>query len=244
MTSTKKRDTMVPANWDGTAWIPGSQVMAPTGGAIYRHLWPATARNTVEFSSAYSKAKRNRKKVFIKGLKEVVHMETTTDECWQWRRIVFSVKALSRHTDAAGQVAFNTANGYMRAVKEIPSGTFRDSIEEILFQGKTQIDWLTSMVAPINTSGVTLHSDVTRTLQSKNNTGFMRTYKIWTPINKTLVYADEENGPNYDPSLWSVDDKRGMGDLYVYDLFRPGLNAQPADVLDWRPNATLYWHER
>lgn len=244
VTSTKKRDTMVPANWTGTEWVTGSQVMAPTGGTILWHIWPATARNTSLVSSSYSKHTRNRKTIFVKGLKETVHMEAATNESWQWRRIVFSVKALARHTSASEYVASTITHGYMRGVRPVNPGPFRDAIEEILFQGTSQIDWLTSMVAPINTASVTLHSDVTRLIQSKNNGGTMRTYKLWTPINKSLIYRDQEQGGIDDSKLWSVDDKRGMGDLYVVDLFRPGLNAQPADVLDWRPNATLYWHEK
>lgn len=247
ITSKKKRDTMVPAWWDEaeSTFKAGSQVMTPSGGAIHRFLWPVTARTTTNFSSNPSKATRTNKNCYIRGFKEIHHLETATSMCWQWRRIVFSVKALSRHTTAAGQVAFNINNGYMRGTRPVPTGSFRDAIEAILFQGKSQIDWLTSMVAPIHTSGVTLHSDVTRNIQSRNSGGgYMKTIKIWTPINKNLIYNDTEDGPNMIPSQWSVDDKQGMGDLYVYDLFRPGLGAIAADVLDWRPNATLYWHER
>lgn len=234
---------MVPANWDGTTWIPGSQVLPGGGGVIHRFLFPVTARNTVSLSASYSKAQREKKNIFIRGFKEVVHIETTTAAPWQWRRIVFSVKALSRHASIDGQVAYNSTDGYMRGVKETDAA-LRAALEPIIFQGKSQTDWLTSMVAPINTSSVTLHSDVTRSIQSGNGLGQLRTYHIWTPINKSLVYNDVEDGPNYTPSRYSVDDKRGMGDLYCFDLFRSSLGSIAADVLDWRPNCTLYWHER
>lgn len=236
---------MVPANWDGTAWTPGSQVMPGGGGAINRHLWCATARTTVNAIPSFSLSQRGKKDIFVRGLKEVVHIETTTNAPWQWRRIVFSVKALGRHASADDYVAFNQPNGYMRAVRPITSpSSFRDDLEKMVFQGTSQVDWLTSMVAPVNTSNVSLHSDVTREINSGNAMGRLHTFKIWTPINKTLHYNDREDGQTSIPSRYSVDDRTGMGDLWVLDYFRSSLGSIAADVCDWRPNATLYWHEK
>lgn len=236
---------MVPGNWDGTSWFAASQVITPSGGTIYGHIWPATARTSVNAKPAFSKAQRDKKSVFIKGISETVHIETATNVPWQWRRIVISCKGLSHHVATDDNVAFNGTNGYMRTVRGFAGQqSYEAELNKIVFQGEKGLDWLTEMVAPINTAAVTLHSDKTRTMRSGNAVGTMQTFKMWTPINKLLVYADKESGGDLIPSRWSVDDKPGMGDIYILDYFRASLSAGAGDILDWRPNATLYWHER
>lgn len=245
MTSTKKRDTMAPANWDGTSWVPAAQNVIGQGGTINMFLFPATARNTVTTEATPSEARRSKKYTFARGFKEVVHMESSTNSPWEWRQIVFSMKGLGHHVAVNDYVAYGGPGvGYMRGQRLVLDGKMKQDVSTILFQGVKGLDWLTEMVAPINTSAVTLHRDRTRRIFSNNDVGSIRTYKDWTPLNKSLVYADNESGDQSDSSRWSVDTKPGMGDVFVVDLIRGAIGSLASDVLLWRSNVTYYWHEK
>ena len=63
-------------------------------------------------------------------------------------------------------------------------------------------------------------------------------------MNHNLVYGDDEVGGQEATTLFSTEGKAGMGDYYVVDLFQPSFGAGESDTLYFRPQATLYWHER
>ena len=66
---------------------------------------------------------------------------------------------------------------------------------------------------------------------------------MWLPINKTLVYSDEEAGNDINQGQLSTLGRQGLGDVFVLDLFDCST-ANNASSLVFEPEATLYWHER
>jgi len=100
------------------------------------------------------------------------------------------------------------------------------------------------MIAKTDQSRVSVKYDVTRTIASGNDRGIVRKYKLYHPMNKNLVYNDDEVGGRTTSSNYSVDSKLGMGDFWVVDLIRSRYGAASSDVMIFSPQATLYWHER
>lgn len=241
ITSVKKRDNMSPGIWNGTNWTPSAFVITPTGGEITALLWAASFRKN---QPAPNKQTRTAKEIFLKGFRDDVQIETGSGMAWEWRRIVFSVKTLARHSDAPLYVAYDPAYGYMRALRHVAPGAYRTALESILFAGSDPHDWLTPMAAKVDVNAVTLHSDKVMNIRSGNNGGIIGKYKHYHPINKRMVYADSEDGGQTIWENFTTDSKEGLGDVYILDYLRPTVFAVDSDQLLFRPNATMYWHER
>lgn len=118
------------------------------------------------------------------------------------------------------------------------------SLFELLFKGQNSTDWTDVMIAKTDNNRLTIKYDKVRTIASGNEDGAIRMYKHWHPMNKTLVYDDDERGDAMVSSNSSTLGRAGMGDYYIVDLFRCRYNGGTADQLTFTPNATLYWHEK
>ena len=114
----------------------------------------------------------------------------------------------------------------------------------MLFRGEQNRDWSDPITAAIDTSRVDLKSDKLVVIKSGNQFGTNRSAKYWYPANKNLVYNDDEAGLAEFSQAYSVNDKRGMGNMHVVDLFIPGTGAGTADLLKLTSTSTLYWHEK
>ncbi|WGD01121.1 MAG: capsid protein [Genomoviridae sp.] len=246
LTSRKKRDVMPPAELlaDGLTWEAQKSNIPGEGGTIHMFFWPATARNKFTLSPIYTPHQRQLSNCFMKGLKFVSHMEIATGAPWEWRQIIFAVKGLANAPFIDSYVSHDAALGYMRGQREVVLTAQEDLIQSMLFKGLEGVDWLSPMVAPIDTHRVNVIRDKTRILKSGNEHGNMMVYKDYIPLNKSIQYDDDESGGADDTSRWSVTSKLGMGDVFVVDYFRTTLSATSADLLQWGSNATLYWHER
>jgi len=111
-------------------------------------------------------------------------------------------------------------------------------------KGRKSIDWSDPIIAPLDTSRITVKYDKTITSKSGNDRGTVREFKLWHPMNKNLVYGDDEAGDNMTTVFRSVTSKAGMGDYYVMDVITPGSGAVTSDQLLLQSNSTLYWHEK
>lgn len=118
------------------------------------------------------------------------------------------------------------------------------NFQGILFQGKQNVDWSDFNNAKVDTTRVDLKYDKTRIIQSGNDTGVFKKYPHWFPMNKNLVYDDDEAGDTKESSNFSVTDKRGMGDYIIFDIFSSHAAATGSDILRVQSESTLYWHER
>lgn len=216
-------------------------------------LWCATARdNTTSSTNAkgtkFDQSTRTSSTPYMIGLKEAIEIQVSTGMPWQWRRICFTVKGnVGLATTTSFTVATELSNGYVRVVNQVPGdpgGGEAYILYEMLFRGQHTSDWNDVMTAKVDTTRVTLKYDKTTTLASGNEDGFIRKYNRWHDMHKTLAYNDDELGGAMTARTFSTTGRAGMGDYYVLDLFRARTGSTNSDQLSFRPEATLYWHEK
>nr|UQS94347.1 MAG: putative capsid protein [Corcyphos virus 4] len=182
------------------------------------------------------------------GLKEAIEIQVNNGMPWQWRRICFTMKGpIGINQSTSFSLALELSNGWVRMANQVGDNTGSGdqyAIYERLFRGQNTSDWNDPMTAKVDQTRVTLKYDKTVNIASGNEQGAVRKYNRWHPMNKTLVYNDDELGGTEQPSAYSTSGKAGMGDYYVIDLFRARNGAGSTDQLSFRPEATLYWHEK
>lgn len=243
LTSTKKRDTMIGSVLTASGGTPitgGYSMQASTTG-IYAFLWTATARGR---SGVDNDATRTQATCFMKGLKENLTLETSDGQSWAWRRICFKAKLgpnpIAAYSGGAGiQRIIFPINQSSLAADITTWATLRSDI----FKGAQDTDWNDFMLAPTDNRRVDICYDRKRTIKSGNAEAVRIEPKIWHPMNKNLVYDDDENGAVTTAQPFSVLDKRGMGDYYVLDIFE-SIGAKTTGSLYFNANSTLYWHEK
>ena len=230
---------------NGSAQFPG---VAPDFRSFYLTVFCPTARTAedldgVQGTKAMTQVRTNTT-CFARGYREVSELSTTTGVGWQWRRICFTMKGdtLSEGvTDPETSRLFReTSNGYMRLVTILTNNRAQD----ILFKGEQNVDWTDPITAPIDTRRVSLKFDQTRVIKSNNASGTTKVYKDWFPMNKNIYYEDEERGSVMNESPFSVENKQGMGDYYICDIFQSNRGATSADDLTFNPQGRYYWHEK
>jgi hypothetical protein len=184
----------------------------------------------------------------MRGLSETIEIQTSSGLPWQWRRICFCLKNPSYLSPAVAPFLETTA-GFVRLMYKNTSGSASDvllknNLRTLVFKGVIGSDWNNILTAPIDTTRVDLKSDTTTVISSGNASGRLKRYKRWYPMNSNLVYDDDETGGREAASTYSVTDKRGMGDYYIWDIFVSGIGGSSTDRMSFDPTATLYWHEK
>lgn len=246
--SIKKRDNMLPfaqtdAGGTGTA---GPFVM--NGGEIYGFLFSPSARRT---SPGYAhEFVRNKAVTFSKGYSERSTFEANNGSSWMWRRIVFAIKDPDvREAFPPSTIDFaGTPYGQMRSMWNFlnASGSglgARQQLEQKLFQGTQEEDWIDRFTAKVDTKQVRFLGQFRRTLGAGNTDGQFYTQKEWYGINRSLIYFDEEEGFGSKASTpWSTMGPGSIGDIMVYDIFACAA-GDATDTLEWLPQGTYYWHE-
>lgn len=272
-TSRKKRDTMTTysnTSSSGASTTPAQQPLVINAspstsnfpgvvtGAQGLVLFTPTARTLIQFGggsgTVVQESMRTATTCYMRGLSEHIRIQTSTALPWLWRRICFASKDVSFRTyqvaDTPGTTILGgveTSSGYQRAAINQSvngSGNTQNQIFSILFKGAQGIDWTDVILAPVDTRRVDLKSDKTTRMFSGNQDGAMRESKFWHPMNKNITYADDESGEVETSSAYSVNDKRGMGDYHVLDIFACGLGGSATDQLAVQYNSSLYWHEK
>jgi len=240
ITSKKKQDNMLPytTNPDGSGGTPTSFGVPQTGGFF---LWCATARDRVSSQGdANAGSLRESDTVFMRGLKERIILTPNTPVSWMWRRITFTVKG-SNFGPIANSI--ETSRGWNRLLVNSNNSTTSLGITTFVFDGAQNVDWFDTMTAKVDTQRVTLMSDKTRVIGSGNQLGRFHRYKYWYPMNKNFIYANDENGETESTETYHATGKAGMGDYYVLDIFKCADTGN-THILDFNPEATLYWHEK
>lgn len=214
--------------------------------------WIPTAQDlTVAGPLPVREHQRSATTCYMRGLKETISLVPNTAIEWQWRRICFTARRANL-TAANPPYGSSPSAGYVRLLDNYgnsgsSSSTGRNlyvrNIVEVLFKGELSLNWDDFFLAQTDTRRCDIKYDKTRYLRSGNAQAVSYNYKMWHPMNKNLVYDDEEYGADVTSSAFSVQDKRGMGDYFVIDFFRP-VNGTATDTLTIRSNAMLYWHEK
>lgn len=181
---------------------------------------------------------------YMRGYQERVTLVNADDTSWQWRRITFTFKGLEIMQSAVpndGVIVQVSPQGYTRPFIDMAAG-LRNRLTTIVFKGTQGRDWQDVFQAKIDTQRVTLKSDVTRIIAPKTQGGSITRRKLWYPMNANLVYNEDESGTDVSQAQLSVSSKAGMGDYYIWDLFRS--NDATGTILAAQVSGTLYWHEK
>jgi len=230
----------------------------PAGGA----LWLATHRQGS--ASAVTEFSRNKQDIFWKGISETLRMTTTGSDPLKWRRIVFELEGgpgaligidpttyIARQLDFDNEAPLSGAptnpfnlQGLSRYNRPMyPLASTSDEFATFVtgfFQGSPNIDYNQYLTAKVDRR-IKVRSDVTRSIQSGNDSGVIKVFKTYLPINKTMRYADAESG-----SLISYDGFAAFdspqNDIYVWDYFE-GLTGSET-VLNVSGTSVAYWHEK
>lgn len=255
-TSRKKRDTMLvrsnttpttPAG--GTTYANVPAVL--NAGGTYIFPWIATWRDNGGAGTIYDDAVRSATTCYMKGLKEKIAVSSNDGTQWLWRRFCFTFKGpiFYAQTQPGYSFATETSNGFQRLVNDINNAgatgqTLRGIFLDYVFRGGNGIDWNNVFTAPLNRDRVTVKYDKTTTISSGNAAGKSVIFNRWHPMNKNLVYDDDEQGNQTLPAAASTEGRKGMGDYYVVDMFVSGPAASSGSQMTFAPEATLYWHEK
>lgn len=268
--SKKKRDTMLSSSGSGVNPPPDAQPSSTStilaaftssanlfGAGIHSLLFAPTQRALTP-SNATFVAQRTSSQCYYKGFAETFSFTPNDNSVWWHRRIVFSTRRRYAEenivTSGSGILApAVTGTGISRRkFKDMSETTGLDGFSDIqalivadVFRGTHNVDWEDPIRAKLETSRITVHSDRLTTLKSANDVSAPRVVKHYTPINKTLVYADLEQGQTMQSSPYAVNGKQGMGNVYILDLFEcPVPNDTTTSVLNVSSQFTSYWHEK
>nr|UBJ26236.1 capsid protein [Giant panda feces-associated gemycircularvirus] len=255
LTSRKKQDNML--SWVAQTPSPNAagSIKADTiNGAIgATYIWRCTQRDRLPNSGPDTNASALRTSdiCFMRGLKETLMINSNSGKTWFWRRICFTCKGSPfGPTFTADYAAETTTEGWVRYVSNLrpPSqpdnwGPSRNAMTSVLFRGARGIDWLDPHNAKVDQQRIKVVYDKSRILRSGNAEGTMHRVKQWLPMNKNLIYDNDESAEGETTGNQSVVGPAGMGDYYVCDFIDCALGTS-TDTLSFLPQATLYWHER
>lgn len=238
--------------------IAGPTYVTGTGSGVY--LYCPTARlpalKTGPAGSVINQATRTSTTCFMRGFKESLKIQTSSSIPWFHRRICFAVKDNNFRgylsTDSPTLVGVmnysqNSARGYTRTwINQLQNNASNTVTNwySVLFRGSEGLDWDNISTAPLDNRRVDVKYDKLTVIKSNNERGTIVSRKYWHAMNKNIVYDDDEIADVTAGSNWSVDDKRGMGDYHILDLFIAGTGAGATDLLKIDSTSTLYWHEK
>lgn len=235
----------------GNAYVAGNQQGSFLWLATAQDLTDGQARGTVS-----TPAQRSATSCYMRGLNEHLRIQTSSGIPWFHRRICFTYKGARPFTAFLTEtpVSAQPPVPYLESSAGMQRLFFNQTINgspltlaeryAVLFKGEANLDWNDVLIAQIDTSRVTLKFDKTWTIKSGNANGTVAERKLWHPMNKTLVYDDDESGASEAASYMSVGSKAGMGDYYVLDIIVPGEGGTSTDFMSITSSSTLYWHEK
>ncbi|WGO62807.1 capsid protein [Genomoviridae sp.] len=239
--SRKKRNTML--SWANTSTTNGASVTVGPGPLVvngstgYFGIFCPTAMDLSTGNGLpnyfTNVAERTSTTCYMRGYAENLRIQTGSGLPWFWRRITFAAKSDDFLTYAPGETGLidtanpsyvDTSNGMERVWKNqlINNATNTLAVwRTIIFKGAQDKDWSDLLTAPIDTTRVDLKSDSTQTIRSGNANGTVRLNKRWYHMNKNLTFDDDESGEVMTQSYQSVQDKRGMGDYFIWISYSP-----------------------
>lgn len=262
LTSTKKRNTMLTvtnSNPDGTtsssAKLTGTTVNG-TDGAFFVFCPTAQDLTTVagNIGSIAQQASRTATTCYMRGFSEHLRIQTSSAVPWFHRRICFAARGsifmgpgtgtpIATYRPYYDDPSRGLTRYFLNAANNNQT-SFNNLMQSILFKGNYNQDWNDLITAPVDNTRVDLKYDRTFIYRSGNNVGIVKEHKLWHPMNKNLVYDDDEAGDTESTNYYSVNDKRGMGDYFIIDIIQPGEGATVSDLMRINATSSLYWHEK
>nr|QJB18621.1 MAG: capsid protein [Genomoviridae sp.] len=255
MTSTKKKDNML--CWTNTSpsqivlgFTYGVGPAILTGGNTYIFPWVANYRPATDYTGGFARpvqeSVRTSTVCYMRGVKEQIQIQTNTGMPWTWRRICFTLKGTALRNFATTNMWMNITNGNgpTRLMNNWATTTGGQAIVDLVFDGRTGADWDSVYAAKTDKQRISVHYDKTVTMNPGNESGYVRNFKLWHPMNKNMQYDDDESGDGESTAGYSTLNKMGMGDYYIVDIIASGTAGDSDDMLRFNPQATLYWHEK
>lgn len=265
VTSRKKQDNMrawVQPIASDTALEPvaGGMTFEATSG-VSMVAWRATERQrltgTNDPATVDDPSSRTSTNCFMRGLRENITLSLLSSHPWVWRRICFKFFGDSFDRNAIDPALANifaqfsvlTSSGYGRAISTFDdtnafANDLRTRMQAYIFKGTQSIDWTDVFTAKTDSTRLSIAYDRVTYIRSMNDSPNERRIKLWHPMNKTLIYDEDESGGTQFNGSTSADTRHSMGDYYVIDYFAPCNGSNAGDNLFFEPQSTLYWHER
>lgn len=226
--------------------------MQATQGVVV-NLFCANAR-PVDSDGAFKDEPQARTKsnTYARGYKEVTTYRVTGGIPWRHRRIVFTMKGLpalllSSNSPTPGLFTpdfyyLTTSLGVVRNTTNLGVDKI-GTITNLVFRGAQIQDWFSPFNAKVDTTRISVMSDKTIHINPGNASGHVKLAKRWYPMNKRLVYGDDEAGTTENTTPFSTQGKQGMGDLFVLDFYQ-STATDTAQGLSVNHEGTYYWHEK
>lgn len=232
-------------------------------------LWCPTARTRGGQVNGL-KTVRSSDEVYWKGISEKMHLETTTSDPWIWRRVVFTIRDSFPQTEVninnyvtesvqmvpiagpSGQIpaaqqagVIRGVTNYYRTLESLPVPQY-ELLAERVFQGVRGADWFDYSTAKTDKTQINVLSDRTRRLTSGNDSAQLKTSRQWIPLNKRMVYPNQEWGAvegNFNDRFAAGTTHGNMlHDVYIMDYFQQPIAAPGAIIV--QAETSLHWHER
>lgn len=265
MVSTKKSDLMpiMSTSDAGLTYVPEAVAMSTNNCSVYL----ITGRERADLGSDLTAA-RGSNEVYWKGFSDNLLIQSTTSDPWKWRRIVFELQGGPTATGLTelyymGRIGLDVApvqppeSGgpgikqieplqglwrYARNFNFLPNNLMVAFLSG-LFGGNAGFDrnYGQFLTARLDNKTIKIHYDKTRSINSGNDSGVLKNYKLYHPINKSMTYSHTEVGSMDTTSSYAAP-ASPLGDVYVVDLFTQ-LNDAPGS-LRVTGQGKSYWHER
>lgn len=250
--SRKRQDTM--PSWSDTVAGANTDIFVNDGANIvggttapYTFLWSPSCRTGLDDNGSKLfplSEGRQRTDCFLRGVSERVYIETNSGIPWRWRRIVFQAIGNpfnDSNTSTTAKYYRQNVTGYTRLVTLAPDVT---DIQATVFKGEDLLDWEDAINAAVDNRRIKVLYNKVKTIQPGNIAGVAKNFKMWHPINKNMHYDDREEGIQKATSAFASERPSNCGDTYILDIFQTTAASSSTDTLDFKPQATWYWHEK
>lgn len=240
ITSEKKQDTMISLSAISPIVVGGYV------GPSAHLLFCPTYRNRTSDDSGFNEdpgAGRTAQHTYAKGIREKIFFTSSGGSPLRWRRIIFSTKSRLDGVDP-NKYQFSSGAG-VRSRPMLPlDGTSIANLQLAIFQGKPATDYIGSLDGKVDLDMIKVHKDMNMVVNPGNATGNTKVMNFYTPLEKNLTYADTEVGNEDASSPYSEFSAKGLGNVFIYDIFETVVTTSPESQIQFLPNTTYYWHEK
>ncbi|WGD01124.1 MAG: capsid protein [Genomoviridae sp.] len=245
--SRKKYDTIFGATTNDVQSTGQANIFAGTNYFMWCPTW--RQRRTASTDEHV----RANQEVFMRGIKDRIMVSATFSLIH--RRVCFWSH---RRIDDARPFVFDNpdvidAPSYQRRNLVALYPNLDEEIFEYLFKGTVGFDYSENSRwdTPLDNKRVKVVYDkqytITPNYAAPDGAQFGKTLtrKLWHPINRKVLYDDDEEGADVNGSGWSAQTPESLGNYYVLDIFSTGqyIEGSNDQVGTYMPESTTYWHE-
>nr|UEJ84697.1 capsid protein [Genomoviridae sp.] len=245
--SRKKYDTIFGATENNVQATGQANIFAGTNYFMWCPTW--RQRRTASTDEHV----RANQEVFMRGIKDRIMVSATFSLIH--RRVCFWSH---RRIDDARPFVFDNpdvidAPSYQRRNLVALYPNLDEEIFEYLFKGTVGFDYSENSRwdTPLDNKRVKVVYDkqytITPNYAAPDGAQFGKTLtrKLWHPINRKVLYDDDEEGADVNGSGWSAQTPESLGNYYVLDIFSTGqyIEGSNDQVGTYMPESTTYWHE-